>query len=92
LSNKPFPSQVFRLKPEIVVQSTRDKIVRIMPVAALTCLNIVLGNVSLRFVPVSFMQTIKCFTPATTSETAFHFLFSLLLFCSWQVPLFVVNL
>ncbi|GAQ90452.1 Glucose-6-phosphate/phosphate and phosphoenolpyruvate/phosphate antiporter [Klebsormidium nitens] len=58
--------KVFKLKPEIVVQSTHDKVVRIMPVAALTCLNIVLGNVLLRFVPVSFMQTIKCFTPATT--------------------------
>jgi hypothetical protein len=52
-----------------------------MPVAALTCLNIVLGNVSLRFVPVSFMQTIKCFTPATTSETASRFLDSFLLLC-----------
>ncbi|XBI97185.1 hypothetical protein VPH35_033371 [Triticum aestivum] len=30
------------------------------------CMNIVLGNVSLRYIPVSFMQTIKSFTPATT--------------------------
>lgn len=30
------------------------------------CINIVLGNVSLRYIPVSFMQTIKSFTPATT--------------------------
>jgi hypothetical protein len=28
----------------------------------------VLGNVSLRFIPVSFMQTIKSFTPATTGR------------------------
>lgn len=32
------------------------------------CINIVLGNVSLRYIPVSFMQTIKSFTPATTGE------------------------
>ncbi|KAI5002746.1 hypothetical protein ZWY2020_027396 [Hordeum vulgare] len=30
------------------------------------CMNIVLENVSLRYIPVSFMQTIKSFTPATT--------------------------
>uniref|UniRef100_A0A287QGJ3 Sugar phosphate transporter domain-containing protein n=1 Tax=Hordeum vulgare subsp. vulgare TaxID=112509 RepID=A0A287QGJ3_HORVV len=29
-------------------------------------MNIVLGNVSMRYIPVSFMQTIKSFTPATT--------------------------
>lgn len=32
------------------------------------CINIVLGNVSLRYIPVSFMQTIKSFTPATTGN------------------------
>eukprot|EP00270_Netrium_digitus_P017192 TRINITY_DN6268_c1_g1_i8.p1 TRINITY_DN6268_c1_g1~~TRINITY_DN6268_c1_g1_i8.p1 ORF type:complete len:258 (+),score=58.91 TRINITY_DN6268_c1_g1_i8:250-1023(+) len=34
--------------------------------AILFCVNIVLGNVSLSAIPVSFMQTIKSFTPATT--------------------------
>jgi len=34
------------------------------------CVNIVLGNVSLRYIPVSFMQTIKSFTPATTGTLA----------------------
>ncbi|KAF6158205.1 hypothetical protein GIB67_014999 [Kingdonia uniflora] len=29
------------------------------------CINIVLGNVSLRYIPVSFIQTIKSFTPTT---------------------------
>ena len=39
---------------------------RIVPLSAVFCVNIVLGNVSLRWVPVSFMQTIKSSVPACT--------------------------
>lgn len=33
---------------------------------AIFCVNIILGNVSLRYIPVSFMQTIKSLVPAFT--------------------------
>lgn len=40
---------------------------KLLVIAAVFCANICLGNVSLRYVPVSFMQTIKSLTPATTA-------------------------
>lgn len=40
---------------------------KLLVIAAVFCLNICLGNVSLRFVAVSFMQTIKSFTPVATA-------------------------
>ncbi|TMW82952.1 hypothetical protein EJD97_003693, partial [Solanum chilense] len=57
--------KVLKLKPLIVVEPT-DQWRRIFPMSFVFCINIVLGNVSLRYIPVSFMQTIKSFTPATT--------------------------
>uniref|UniRef100_A0A6N2LXA9 Sugar phosphate transporter domain-containing protein n=1 Tax=Salix viminalis TaxID=40686 RepID=A0A6N2LXA9_SALVM len=57
--------KVLKIKPLIVVES-EDRWRRIFPMSFVFCINIVLGNVSLRFIPVSFMQTIKSFTPATT--------------------------
>lgn len=57
--------RVLRLKPLIEVDPA-DHWSRILPMSFVFCINIVLGNVSLRFIPVSFMQTIKSFTPATT--------------------------
>ncbi|GAA0166897.1 hypothetical protein Leryth_006485 [Lithospermum erythrorhizon] len=57
--------KVMKLKPLIEVES-RDRWRRIFPMSFIFCINIVLGNVSLRYIPVSFMQTIKSFTPATT--------------------------
>ncbi|XAR55571.1 hypothetical protein NMG60_11035681 [Bertholletia excelsa] len=57
--------KVLKMKPLIVVDP-EDKWRRIFPMSFVFCINIVLGNVSLRFIPVSFMQTIKSFTPATT--------------------------
>ncbi|KAJ8563634.1 hypothetical protein K7X08_032086 [Anisodus acutangulus] len=57
--------KVLKLKPLIVVDS-EDRWRRIFPMSFVFCINIVLGNVSLRYIPVSFMQTIKSFTPATT--------------------------
>lgn len=57
--------RVLKLKPLIHVDP-EDRWRRIFPMAFIFCINIVLGNVSLRYIPVSFMQTIKSFTPATT--------------------------
>ncbi|CAI9764029.1 unnamed protein product [Fraxinus pennsylvanica] len=57
--------KVLKLKPLIPVE-TEDHWRRIFPMSFVFCINIVLGNVSLRYIPVSFMQTIKSFTPATT--------------------------
>lgn len=56
---------MLKLKPLIVVDP-EDRWRRIFPMSFVFCVNIVLGNVSLRYIPVSFMQTIKSFTPATT--------------------------
>ncbi|KAM7507739.1 hypothetical protein LguiA_018192 [Lonicera macranthoides] len=57
--------KVLKLKPLITVEP-EDRWKRIFPMSFVFCINIVLGNVSLRYIPVSFMQTIKSFTPATT--------------------------
>nr|GMD07930.1 UDP-galactose transporter 1 [Ipomoea batatas]GMD09501.1 UDP-galactose transporter 1 [Ipomoea batatas] len=57
--------KVLKLKPVIVVDP-EDRWRRIFPMSFVFCINIVLGNVSLRYIPISFMQTIKSFTPATT--------------------------
>ncbi|GAA0162440.1 secondary carrier transporter [Lithospermum erythrorhizon] len=57
--------RVMKLKPLIEVEP-QDRWRRIFPMSFIFCINIVLGNVSLRYIPVSFMQTIKSFTPATT--------------------------
>lgn len=57
--------KVLKLKPLIAVDA-EDRWRRIFPMSFVFCINIVLGNVSLRYIPVSFMQTIKSFTPATT--------------------------
>lgn len=59
--------KVLKLKPLIAVDP-EDRWRRIFPMSFVFCINIVLGNVSLRYIPVSFMQTIKSFTPATTGE------------------------
>jgi len=56
---------VLKTKPLIEVEP-EDRWKRIFPMSFVFCINIVLGNVSLRYIPVSFMQTIKSFTPATT--------------------------
>ncbi|KAJ0969502.1 hypothetical protein J5N97_022379 [Dioscorea zingiberensis] len=57
--------KLFKVKPLIEVDP-EDRWRRIFPMSFVFCINIVLGNVSLRYIPVSFMQTIKSFTPATT--------------------------
>ena len=58
---------VFKAKPLIQVEP-EDRWRWIFPMSFVFCMNIVLGNVSLRYIPVSFMQTIKSFTPATTGS------------------------
>ncbi|CAN8075820.1 unnamed protein product [Agarophyton chilense] len=40
---------------------------KLLVIAFVFCTNICLGNISLRFVPVSFMQTIKSLTPVCTA-------------------------
>lgn len=57
--------KLLKIKPLIEVDP-EDRWKRIFPMSFVFCINIVLGNVSLRYIPVSFMQTIKSFTPATT--------------------------
>eukprot|EP00850_Spirogloea_muscicola_P013756 SM000095S24970 [mRNA] locus=s95:259012:260455:+ [translate_table: standard] len=55
------------LKVAPVAEVTRrDLLLRILPMALVTNMNVCLGNVSLRYIPVSFMQTVKAFTPAAT--------------------------
>lgn len=44
---------------------------KLLVIAVVFCTNICLGNISLRFVPVSFMQTIKSFTPVATAFLQF---------------------
>lgn len=56
---------ILKMKQLIEVDPA-DRWSRIFPMSFVFCINIVLGNVSLRYIPVSFMQTIKSFTPATT--------------------------
>lgn len=57
--------KVFRLVPFQSVP--RDKLVTsILPLGAVFCVNIILGNISLRWIPVSFMQTVKSLVPAFT--------------------------
>mmetsp|Transcript_18102 Transcript_18102/g.29739 ORF Transcript_18102/g.29739 Transcript_18102/m.29739 type:complete len:349 (+) Transcript_18102:267-1313(+) len=57
--------RVLRIIPLIQV-STQDVSRKLLPFSILFCTNIVLGNISLRWVPVSFMQTIKAAVPACT--------------------------
>lgn len=65
---------VLKVKPLITVDP-EDRWRRIFPMSFVFCINIVLGNVSLRYIPVSFMQTIKSFTPATTGKAQYSVTF-----------------
>jgi len=60
-----FVIHVLKLVPAVEVNSA-DRFRRIAPFAAVFIVNIVLGNYSLDYVPVSFMQTIKSSVPAFT--------------------------
>lgn len=56
------------------------------------CINIVLGNVSLRYIPVSFMQTIKSFTPATTGQNKIYSIRILLLKSTYILSQVLIHL
>ncbi|KAF6176826.1 hypothetical protein GIB67_026513 [Kingdonia uniflora] len=56
--------KVLKVKPLITVNPV-NRWRRIFLMSFVFCISIVLGNVSLRYIPVSFMQTIKSFTPVT---------------------------
>ncbi|KAF6143524.1 hypothetical protein GIB67_029693 [Kingdonia uniflora] len=56
--------KVLKVEPLITV-NPEDRWRRIFPMSFVFCINIVFGNVSLRYIPVSFMQAIKSFTPTT---------------------------
>jgi len=57
--------KVFKLVPFQAIP--RDKLMTsILPLGAVFCVNIILGNISLRWIPVSFMQTVKSLVPAFT--------------------------
>jgi len=57
--------KVFKVVPFIPIE--RNKLgSHIVPLAAIFCINIILGNISLRWIPVSFMQTVKSLVPAFT--------------------------
>eukprot|EP00271_Cylindrocystis_brebissonii_P004732 TRINITY_DN16562_c0_g1_i1.p1 TRINITY_DN16562_c0_g1~~TRINITY_DN16562_c0_g1_i1.p1 ORF type:complete len:392 (+),score=54.27 TRINITY_DN16562_c0_g1_i1:233-1408(+) len=56
---------ILKLRPLVDVKPA-DRWSRVFPMACVFCINIVLGNISLSSIPVSFMQTVKSLTPATT--------------------------
>ncbi|KAM9975843.1 hypothetical protein ACTFIW_013235 [Dictyostelium discoideum] len=58
--------RVYKLIPLIAVQWSGKQFINIMILSILFCSNIVFGNVSLRWVPVSFMQTVKSSVPLFT--------------------------
>lgn len=55
---------ILKLIKKAELQSERRNI---MIVSALFCADIVLNNLSLKYVPISFLQTIRSLTPATTA-------------------------
>lgn len=56
----------FRSVEKVRVEA-QDYYSKLLVIAAVFCTNICLGNISLRYVAVSFMQTIKSFTPVATA-------------------------
>jgi len=50
--------------PPLIKLDASHVLQRVFPLSFLFCFNIVLGNISIRWVPVSFMQTVKSSVPA----------------------------
>lgn len=50
---------------------TRTQFIKISLLSAVFCLTVVLGNISLRYIPVSFNQAIAATTPAFTATLTF---------------------
>lgn len=59
-----------QLVPRLKIKR-HDYFSKILVISAVFCCNICLGNISLNFVPVSFMQTVKSLTPAVTAFLQF---------------------
>ncbi|KAF6153918.1 hypothetical protein GIB67_023695 [Kingdonia uniflora] len=57
--------KVLKVKP-MIMDNLEDRWKRIFPMSFVFCINIVLGNVFLWYMPISFMKIIKSFTLATT--------------------------
>eukprot|EP01104_Vermistella_antarctica_P017902 TRINITY_DN6460_c0_g1_i1.p1 TRINITY_DN6460_c0_g1~~TRINITY_DN6460_c0_g1_i1.p1 ORF type:complete len:330 (-),score=78.24 TRINITY_DN6460_c0_g1_i1:116-1105(-) len=57
--------KVFKVFDQVNVEAS-DKWGKIFPISIAFALSIILGNISLEAVPVSFMQTIKALTPVST--------------------------
>ncbi|KAI4986299.1 hypothetical protein ZWY2020_018929 [Hordeum vulgare] len=51
------------IRAYVAIHMLKDRWKRIFPMSFVFCMNIVLGNVSMRYIPVSFMRTIKSFRP-----------------------------
>lgn len=57
--------RLIKVVPLITIE--RKKLIsHLVPLAGIFCINIILGNISLRWIPVSFMQTVKSLVPAFT--------------------------
>lgn len=57
--------EVLRLRPRVEVGAA-DQVKWVLPMAAVTCFNVVLGNLSLRYIPLALLQAIKALAPALT--------------------------
>eukprot|EP00741_Cyanophora_paradoxa_P015836 tig00020904_g15288.t2 len=57
--------RVLKRMPLVKISSTEIS-TKLFPFSLIFCANIVLGNISIRWVPVSFMQTVKAAVPACT--------------------------
>eukprot|EP00850_Spirogloea_muscicola_P019832 SM000200S05822 [mRNA] locus=s200:206917:210226:+ [translate_table: standard] len=58
---------VLRLRPRVEV-TTEDRVHLVMPMAAVTCFNVVLGNLSLHYIPLPLMQAVKALAPGLTGN------------------------
>eukprot|EP00897_Mesotaenium_endlicherianum_P002088 jgi/Mesen1/1907/ME000143S00960 len=55
--------EVLQLKPRAEVAAD-DQVLWILPLAAVTCFNVVLGNLSLRYIPLPTVQSLRALAPA----------------------------
>jgi drug/metabolite transporter (DMT)-like permease len=61
------PDRKHRQQPEVTV----TQLAHLVLLAAVFCTSVVLGNLALRFIPISFYQAINATTPAFTAGLAF---------------------
>jgi len=68
-----FALKVFKFQPvQTVKKETWTR--KLLPLSALFCANIILGNISLNYISVPFMQTIKSSVPAFSALLSYLFL------------------